>query len=164
MTRYLEGRQHPSSMHLIPIEPGGLINGGAGELAPEAASVLEAVSGLYDVVGFSPPWICYLAVANGVVMGTCGFKSPPGHGRVEIAYFTFPRFEGRGVATAMVAELIALAGRTDPAVVITAQTLPERNASHRVLEKHGFTCLGPVEHPEDGTVLEWRHDRGAAHS
>lgn len=143
-------------MELIPIGPGGVIRGDPGQLPPEVPAVLGAVDGLYRAVGFSPPWICYLAVADGVAVGSCGFKSPPAHGRVEIAYFTFPGFEGRGVATAMAAELVALAGRSNPAVVVAAQTLTDRNASHRVLEKNGFTCLGPVEHPEDGTVLEWR--------
>lgn len=61
----------------------------------------------------------------GVAVGTCGFKSSPDQGRVEIAYFTFPDFEGRGLATAMAGELLAIA-------------------------------IGSVEHPEDGTVLEWR--------
>jgi ribosomal-protein-alanine N-acetyltransferase len=40
--------------------------------------------------------------------------------------------------------------------VVTAQTLPERNASHRILGKLAFRHLGIVDHPEDGTVWEWR--------
>ncbi len=143
-------------MNLIPIERGGVIGGNVGELPLEAAAVLEATDGLYDVVGFSPPWICYIAVENDVAVGTCGFKSPPSRGRVEIAYFTFPRFEGQGVATTMAAQLLALASSVDPDTIVAAQTLPGRNASHRVLEKHGFSCVGQIEHPEDGTVLEWQ--------
>ncbi len=37
-----------------------------------------------------------------------------------------------------------------------AQTLPEKNASTRILEKLGFSFMGPVQHPEDGEVWEWR--------
>jgi RimJ/RimL family protein N-acetyltransferase len=107
-------------------------------------------------VGFSPPWICYVAVANDKAVGTCGFKSAPHQGRVEIAYFTFPDYEGKGVATQMSRQLVAMARNAEPGLVIAAQTLPARNASHRVLEKLGFICVGPLEHPEDGTVLEWR--------
>jgi RimJ/RimL family protein N-acetyltransferase len=39
---------------------------------------------------------------------------------------------------------------------VAAQTLPERNASHRVLEKLGFEAVETVDHPEDGMVLEWQ--------
>jgi hypothetical protein len=56
----------------------------------------------------------------------------------------------------MAAKLLAIAGMADPAVIVAAQTLLARNASHRVLEKHAFTCIGRIEHPEDGTVLEWQ--------
>lgn len=141
-------------MKLVPIQPAGVVASDA-KLVPPADEVLQATGALYDLVGFVPPWICYIAVQDEVAIGTCGFKSAPSQGRVEIAYFTFPGREGKGVATAMAAELIVLANRTDPAIAIVAQTLPERNASHRILEKLGFTCTGPVEHPEDGLVLEW---------
>jgi hypothetical protein len=39
---------------------------------------------------------------------------------------------------------------------VFAQTLPERNASHRILEKLGFEAVGTINHPEDGEVLEWQ--------
>jgi hypothetical protein len=55
----------------------------------------------------------------------------------------------------MAGALVAIAASHDPAVLVTAQTLCERNASHRVLEKLGFRDIGTVEHPQDGTVLEW---------
>ena len=43
-----------------------------------------------------------------------------------------------------------------PAVLAAAQTLPERNASHRILEKLGFRHITTIDHPEDGTVWEWQ--------
>ncbi|HEX9698715.1 MAG TPA: GNAT family N-acetyltransferase [Acidobacteriota bacterium] len=103
-------------------------------------------------VGFEEPWIGYLVLADEAAVGTCGFKSPPRDGRVEIAYFTFPAFEGRGFATAMAAELVTIARQHDSAVVVAAQTLPQRNASHRVLEKLGFRHVETIDHPEDGIV------------
>ncbi len=48
------------------------------------------------------------------------------------------------------------------AALTDVQTVPERNASHRVLENLGFEPAGAVEHPEDGTVLEWRLMRRAS--
>lgn len=128
-------------------------------LPPEAQDVLRATTGLYASSGFREPWVCYLAVAAGRVVGTCGFKSAPAGGRAEIAYFTFPEFEGRGVASAMARSLVAVAQREDPEVRIAAQTLADRNASHRVLEKLGFRHVDTLEDPEDGTLWEWRLPR-----
>ncbi len=106
------------------------------------------------------PWMGYLAEEQGVFVGTCAFKSAPVSDEVEIAYFTFPEHEGRGVATWMAATLIEIA--TNHGVArIKAQTLPEKNASTRILEKLGFEFSGPVIHPEDGEVWEW-HRFGAA--
>ena len=143
-------------VELFPIKRDGAVDIDASALSSEVPEVLHATVGLYELAGFVPPWICYIAMCDGHVVGTCGFKSAPAQGRVEIAYFTFPAFEGDGVATATALELLALANRADPAVTVAAQTLTLRNASHRVLEKHGFTCIGTIEHPGDGTVLEWQ--------
>lgn len=136
---------------------------GSGELAKPvpsashvAAEVVEAMTRLYRAVGYEPPWIGYLAIEDGNCVGTCGFKSPPRDDRVEIAYFTFPGYESRGVATRMAAELIRLALDERPAVTVAAQTLPEVNASTSILKKLRFRLVGSVEHPEDGLVWEWQ--------
>jgi RimJ/RimL family protein N-acetyltransferase len=142
-------------LELVPIEHDGTPRGYGGELIEEARDGLEATVGFYHAMGFEKPWISYLAIADAAAVGICSFKSRPIDGRVEIGYFTFPQHEGRGVATAMAGELVAIAASHDPAVIVTAQTLCERNASHRVLEKLGFRAIGTVEHPQDGTVLEW---------
>lgn len=127
-----------AKVSLIPINQDGTPWGYAGTLPQVASQVFRATAKLYESVGFDEPWIGYLALANETPVGTCGFKSPPSAGRVEIAYFTFPAYEGRGFASAMAAELVAVAQRNEPSVVVAAQTLPERNPSHRVLEKLGF--------------------------
>lgn len=106
--------------------------------------------------GGSPvlPWAGYLAEEEGVFVGTCAFKTPPDSGAVEIAYFTFPEYEGRGFATRMAEWLVDIAKRNGVATV-KAQTLMERNASMRILEKLKFVFVGSVLHPEDGLVWEW---------
>lgn len=101
------------------------------------------------------PWAGYLAQEKGVIVGACAFKSPPVSGKVEIAYFTFPGHEGRGVATRMANHLIELAAQNGIAR-IRAQTLPEPSASTRILERLGFVLQGSVQHPEDGEVWEWQ--------
>ena len=148
---------------LIPIDRDGTPRPYAGAMPEMAAEVCRATVGLYETIGFVAPWVGYLALAGETAIGTCGFKSPPRDGRVEIAYFTFPEYEGRGYATAMAAELLAIARRADSPVVVAAQTLPGRNASHRVLEKLGFRHVATIDHPEDGTVWEWQLTEAGAY-
>ena len=121
-----------------------------------AASIGSAYGQLYRAGGFVPPWLGYFALEEGVCIGTCGFKGPPVSRRVEIAYFTFPEYEGRGCATRMARALLRTARETDAAVIVTAQTLPRESASTAILRKLGFVLLGSVNHPEDGEVWEWQ--------
>lgn len=120
------------------------------------AEVVGATTQLYGSVGYEPPWIGYLAFEDDTCVGACGFKSPPQNNRVEIAYFTFPEYESRGIATRMAAELIRLASEKMAAVTVAAQTLPEESASTSVLKKLRFRLVGTLEHPEDGMVWEWQ--------
>ena len=91
------------------------------------------------------------------VVGSCGFKSPPTEdGTVEIAYFTYPDFEGKGYATCMATKLIDLAFTSATVKRITAHTLPQANASTRVLEKVAMNFVGEVTDPDDGQVWQWQ--------
>ena len=123
------------------------------EVAREACA---ATAVLYGKVGFDPPWGGYLALSGPDVVGTCAFKAGPRLGKAEIAYFTFPPFEGQGIATAMARALIEIARTADRTIELTAQTLPEPNASNTILRKLGFQFFGRVDVPEEGTVWEWR--------
>ena len=149
-------------MRLLAISEDGSVEGYDGEQNAELAEVLTHTIGLYSRVGFEAPWISYLAVDGSEAVGVCSFKSRPTGGRVEIAYFTFPAFEGRGIATAMASRLVEIATSWPERLVVAAQTMPVRNASHRILEKLGFEVVETVEHPEDGAVLEWRLARHAS--
>src|SRR3546814_12419616 len=77
-------------------------------LSPDAREVLDGTVQLYAAEGFAPAWIGYLALAGGDVVGSCAFKAPPKDEHVEIACYSFPENEGRGVATAMAQKLIDL--------------------------------------------------------
>ncbi len=110
-------------------------------------------------------WGSFLAVdaASRLVIGTCSYKGPPdADGAVEIAYYTLPLYRGRGYATGMAALLAARAAAPPPARTVRAHTLPERNASARILEKLGFTRLGQVVDPEDGPVWRWERVPGSS--
>lgn len=89
------------------------------------------------------------------MVGTCSFVGAPKAGRVEIAYYTFPPFEGRGIASLACAELVRIAHAADPSLTITAKTAPEHNASTRILQKNGFVHTGSVEDEEIGEAWGW---------
>ena len=134
----------------------------AAELAPgfggDPAAATEMLEQTLQLLTKDPrpdPWGCYLASANGETIGTCAFKAAPdGDGVVEIAYMTFPAFEGRGHATAMAAALVEIAETAGAAIAI-AHTLPEENASNRALRRNGFGYVGEVMDPEDGLIWRW---------
>lgn len=129
--------------------------GSAADLVRQVVEqTLTHVSGGSD----DTPWGGYLAVDDDTraVIGTCAFKSPPAaDATVEIAYFTFPGYEGKGYATAMASRLVETARCSPEVRRIIAHTLPEPNASTRVLEKVGMSFAGEVFDPEDGRVWEW---------
>lgn len=116
----------------------------------------HSILAIYPATGPVFPWVGYFCMEQDVIVGTCAFKTPPNNGVVEIAYFTFPGFEGQGKATRMASELLAIAG-TQGIKKVTAQTLPEHNASTRILQKLQFSFSGVVHHVEDGEVWEWEY-------
>jgi len=112
---------------------------------------------LYDEHGFRLPWVAYLARnESGDIVGTCAFKAPPQRGRVAIACYTLPEFEGQGVAQTMVRELMAIAAARDPHLAVVAHTQPEQIAANHALKRLGFSFAGMVNHPEEGPVWEWQ--------
>lgn len=112
------------------------------------------------------PWGAYLGIEIPMrqVVGTCAFKAGPNdRSEVEIAYCTFPPFEGRGVATAMAAALVKIARLSAAANTVLAHTLPKENASTRILRKLDFRLARTAMDPEDGLVWRWEHKlRGAS--
>ncbi|MEW5976779.1 MAG: GNAT family protein [Acidobacteriota bacterium] len=143
-------------MELIAITEQGLPAKMIGELPEMATQIVISTAAMYETAGYQAPWIGYLAVEKGGCVGTCAFKAAPRNGEVEIAYFTFPQYEGRGVATRMATLLINIARREIPGLIVTAQTLPMDNASNAILKKLGFVYSGERDHSEDGRVWDWR--------
>jgi len=139
----------------------------AAQLAPgfggDPAGAREMLEQTVDLLTRDPrpdPWGSYLAHADGATIGICAFKAAPDRaGVVEIAYMTFPAYEGRGFATAMAAALVEVADGGGAAMAI-AHTLPEENASCRALRRNGFTHAGEVIDPEDGLVWRWEKALG----
>jgi len=146
-------------MHLISIPREGKVSLSGITLPEVATSVIASTVQLYARRGYVEPWVGYLAIEGDACVGTCGFASPPVGQVAEIAYFTFPDFERRGIATGMAQSLVSIAQECDPTVKIIAHTLTQENASTRVLKKLGFVFTGAVDHPEDGTIWEWSYEQ-----
>jgi RimJ/RimL family protein N-acetyltransferase len=112
-----------------------------------------------------PQWWGYFAVLLPVrsIVGMCGFKGPPDANRtVEIGYGTMSNHQGRGYATIMARKLVGIAFATNEVDRVIAHTLPEPNASTRVLGKVGFRFAGEVMDPEDGRVWRWKIERAGS--
>ena len=96
---------------------------------------------------------------DNILMGNCGFPGPPDpNGFAEIAYGIAPLYQSRGFASEAAMALIQFASKDPRVKRICAHTLPEANASTRVLEKCGFTKAGDTIDPENGLTV-WRWER-----
>jgi len=118
----------------------------------------------YDDAG---GWGGYLAVdrTSDLIVGSCAFKGPPTEdGTVEIAYYTFGPYEGRGHAKSMARALITMALSSHLVRRVIAHTLPENNPSTSVLRSVGMGFIGEVHDPEDGPVWRWQLESGEASS
>ena len=113
----------------------------------------------------SNPWLPGFGVVHresGIVIGSAGFKgAPDASGMVEVGYGIVPAYEGRGYATEVTKMLVTWAFASGQVRVVRAHTLPEANASTRVLGKCGFGFEGEVVDPEDGRVWRWEKMPGA---
>ncbi len=85
------------------------------------------------------------------LIGYGGFKGPPTEdGTIEIGYAIVDDHQRKGYATEVTAAMIADARTRATVRRVLAETMPDRTASIRVLEKLGFTLLGPAA--EEGVV------------
>ena len=114
-----------------------------------------------DKSSFCDPWIHGFALvhqSSGIEVGRGGFKGPPTEdGVVEIAYGIAPEHQGKGYATEAAVALVSYALACEQVRIVLAHTLPQPNASTRVLTKCGFHKVGEVIDPEDGLVWRWEY-------
>ncbi len=85
------------------------------------------------------------------LIGGAGYKGPPDEqGSVEIGYGIVPEFQRHGYGTEAAKALIRRAFDDDAIKLVIAETLPELEASIKVMNKCGMSFLGEGE--EQGEI------------
>jgi RimJ/RimL family protein N-acetyltransferase len=153
------------SLKLVPRMPEEVRSFIKGMTEDQRAEVSSEWLRLVQKAKTPDPWTLGFAMVHrdtGLVIGTCGFKGPPGQeGMVEIAYGVTPEQQGKGYATEAARALVGFAFNTGKVREVRAHTLTEENASTRVLAKCGFRRVGEILDPDDGIVWRWELLEGA---
>lgn len=113
--------------------------------------------------GHAAPWstpFLIVRTPDQRIVGGCGFKSAPSHGRVDVGYGIAPSAQGQGAATLAVSLLLARAFNAGANEVL-AEILPGNSASIRVVEKLGFTPGATVQDKDGDWVVQWVKTRPA---
>jgi RimJ/RimL family protein N-acetyltransferase len=102
------------------------------------------------------PWGPHLFFAedDGALVGNGGWKGAPVDGEAELGYAVAPSRQRRGIATAVVRELVGRARNAGLRTVV-AHTLAEESASTHVLTKCGFVRVAESVDPVDGRIWRW---------
>jgi len=110
--------------------------------------------------GWSAWYLLCRENAAATLAGICQFKGRPDEsGSVEVAYSILESYRGRGFATEAVARLVHWAFVHQNVREISAETLPYRRKSIRILENLGFQFAGTGS--EQGVVrYVLRHSPG----
>ncbi|NCB21926.1 MAG: N-acetyltransferase [Deltaproteobacteria bacterium] len=98
---------------------------------------------------------------TGQTMGTASFIATDDADVVEIGYGTANEFQGLGVASRGIAQMLAQAQAYNCAKSYIAKTASGNLASQRVLEKNGFAPCCKIIDPEDGEIVLWSKKKGA---
>jgi len=150
-------------LRLVPYQPKEMLiaieamdPGEAKEISPEWLARLRQATQ-------PDPWAFGFAFqdrSSGAPIGMGGFKGPPGKdGVVEVAYGVNAEHRKKGYATEATRALVAFAFDSGKVRRVIAHTLPQPNASTRVLTKCGFRFVGDVVDPQDGPVWRWEKDK-----
>ncbi|UZK65016.1 GNAT family N-acetyltransferase [Sphingomonas sp. M1-B02] len=127
-----------------------LCEGGIGP--HEVTAMLRGISA--EIAAGTDQPVAWLIVQDGHVVGMTSFTRARGDGGYDIGYGMAPTFEGRGIMSAALAELVRMAPGLGHKR-LTAETSVDNPGSQRVLEKNGFMPVGTRDDPEDGALIQW---------
>jgi [ribosomal protein S5]-alanine N-acetyltransferase len=125
-----------------------------GAMPPDfvAARALELAK-----AGHPPPWSSAFLIVNeadGRIVGSCGFKTAPVQGQVEVGYGVAEVARGNGAATAALQSLVSRAFDAG-ATSVLAEVAPTNHASTRVVLKAGFKNTGSRVDDDNEVVVQW---------
>lgn len=104
-------------------------------------------------------WWTYFPIhkKDNQLIGSGGYKGKPSaDGSVEIGYEIAPEYRNKGFATEMAKALIQHAFTQNQVNIIYAHTLPEENASTKVLLKCQFKMVKEIIDPDEGKIWKWQ--------
>jgi len=127
-------------------------------VAPGWISFTEALAPTRDSLAADPERAAwgvrfFLAGEPPELVGWGGFKGPPASGTVELGYEIAAGRRRQGLAGGAVRAMLAEAFADPEVTMVIAHTLPEPNASNRLLERAGFLHEGVAD---DGEEVAWR--------
>jgi RimJ/RimL family protein N-acetyltransferase len=126
---------------------------------PDTVRALRRMASRVRAVHGAGVW---LMVADGEVVGLCGYKWPANaDGIVEIGYGVAAERRRRGHASHAVAEMLKRIARDHLVTSVIAETAVNNPASQRVLETNGFAKTGMRTDAVDGQLILWRHQSSA---
>jgi len=107
--------------------------------------------------GHPAPWSTTFLIVNNEdarIVGSCGFKTVPSGGRVEVGYGVAPTARGRGAATEAL-QLLTHRAFEAGATEVLAEVAPTNHASTRVVQKLAFEEVGARVDKENEYVVQW---------
>jgi RimJ/RimL family protein N-acetyltransferase len=141
---WLKGETAPPAGLRLP--PGGV----------DSEETLEVIRDINAALVWAGTPATWMMVADGEVVGLCGYRAPPAGGEVEIGYGVALARRRRGHATAAVAAILAAAGADPSLHTARAVTAAGNQPSQRALMRNGFEPGEPEIDPHDGEVIRWR--------
>jgi [ribosomal protein S5]-alanine N-acetyltransferase len=113
--------------------------------------------------GQPEPWSTSFLIVRNLdkrIVGSCGFKTAPKSGRVEVGYGVSPTARGEGAATEALRLLVTKAFEVGTQTVL-AEVAPDNLASTKVVKKCGFIVAGAQHDTSGEYVIQWLLSRAA---
>ena len=107
-----------------------------------------------------PGYGFWYILADGRLVGICGYKGPPdAMGCVEIGYSVIEAEQRKGYGSAATGLLVARAFRDSRVWSVAGETLPALEASQKVMVRNGFCLVGSRPDDELGEILRFARSR-----
>ncbi len=104
-------------------------------------------------------WVLVIVTEDGRAAGTVSLWDHEWEGQTieEIGWMVLPEHQGRGLASAAVAEALRRADEADRWRTLHAFPATTNAASNAVCRKHGFALQGPIEYTYRDRTLRVNH-------